>query len=258
MKKLSLILTIFLGLFFTLNMRSQAFQSGEYFKFQISYGFVNAGIATMNLSETTYDGKKVFHAKGYGYTTGVTKSVFKVQDDYQSYFDIRTGQPYRYIRKINEGGYTKNEEGFFQYAKNNVLVKDYKRNEQKNISNTNKNIQDIISSFYYLRNQSKINSMKVGETIQIDMFFDQEVYKFKLKLLGREEIKTKFGKVKTLKFRPYVQSGRVFKEEESLTLWVSDDENKIPVKIQASLLVGSLKAELIEYKGLKNTTTFRK
>ena len=90
------------------------------------------------------------------------------------------------------------------------------------------------------------------------MFFDQEVYKFKLKLLGREEIKTKFGKVKTLKFRPYVQSGRVFKEEESLTLWVSDDENKIPVKIQASLLVGSLKAELIEYKGLKNTTTFRK
>lgn len=254
----SYLFNLILVLFTSIASYSQAFQSGEYFKFQVSYGIVNAGIATLHLNETTYDGKKVFHAKGYGYTTGVTKAVFKVQDDYQSYFDIRTGQPYRYIRKINEGGYTKNEEGFFQYAKNNVLVKDNKNNSQKNVANNNRNIQDIISSFYYLRNHPKINQMKKGEMIEIDMFFDSEVYKFKLKLLGKEEIKTKFGKVKTLKFRPYVQSGRVFKEEESLTLWVSDDENKIPLKIQASLLVGSLKAELIEYKGLKNKTTFSK
>lgn len=254
----SYLFNLILVLFTSIASYSQAFQSGEYFKFQVSYGIVNAGIATLHLNETTNDGKKVFHAKGYGYTTGVTKAVFKVQDDYQSYFDIRTGQPYRYIRKINEGGYTKNEEGFFQYAKNNVLVKDHKNNSQKNVANNNRNIQDIISSFYYLRNHPKINQMKKGEMIEIDMFFDSEVYKFKLKLLGKEEIKTKFGKVKTLKFRPYVQSGRVFKEEESLTLWVSDDENKIPLKIQASLLVGSLKAELIEYKGLKNKTTFTK
>ena len=90
------------------------------------------------------------------------------------------------------------------------------------------------------------------------MFFDEEVYKFRLKLLGKEEIKTKFGKVKTLKFRPYVQAGRVFKEEESLTIWVSDDANRIPLKVQASLFVGSLKAELVDYKGLKHKTIFKK
>ena len=76
------------------------------------------------------------------------------------------------------------------------------------------------------------------------MFFDEENYGFKLKYLGKETIKTEFGKVKTVKFRPYVMAGRVFKEEESLTLWVSADKNKIPLKIKADLAVGSLRAEL--------------
>ena len=241
----------FLFLFYTLLSFSQnVYEAGEHFKFKISYGFVNAGIATLDLKNGTYDGKSVYHAKGVGYTTGVTKAFFKVYDDYQSYFDKSTGKPYRYIRKIDEGGYTKNQEGFFNHSANTVLVKDYKHKSQKTLSITS-NIQDIISSFYYLRNQPGIRSMKKGESVEIDMFFDDEIYKFKLKFLGKEEIKTNFGKLKALKFRPYVQAGRVFKEQESLTVWISDDANKIPLKIQASLLVGSLKAELSSYKGLK-------
>ena len=106
--------------------QSSAFKAGEYFKFQVSYGFINAGIATLELKESTYNGKSVYHAKGDGYTTGVSKAFFKVKDDYQSYFDIKTGQPYRFIRKINEGGYTKNQEGFVNYNNNTILLKDYK------------------------------------------------------------------------------------------------------------------------------------
>ena len=83
------------------------------------------------------------------------------------------------------------------------------------------------------------------------MFFDDEIFKFKLKFMGYEKIKTKFGTINSMKFRPYVMSGRVFKEQESLTIWVSNDENRVPLKIQASLLIGSLKAELIQYKNLK-------
>ena len=71
--------------------------------------------------------------------------------------------------------------------------------------------------------------------------------------MGREIIKTKFGKVSCLIFRPYVQSGRVFKEKESLTVWISDDDNKIPLLIKADLTVGSLKASLIEFRGLKHS-----
>jgi hypothetical protein len=89
------------------------------------------------------------------------------------------------------------------------------------------------------------------------MFFDEEVYPFKLKFLGKDVIKTPIGKVNSLKFRPIVQSGRVFKEDESLTIWVSDDENKMPLLIKAKLMVGSLKASLIEYKGLKHPVNFK-
>ncbi len=85
----------------------------------------------------------------------------------------------------------------------------------------------------------------------IDMFFDDETTKFRLKFLGRENIRTKFGVVQTMIFRPLVQSGRVFKEEESLTIWISDDDNKLPLRIKASLAVGSIKADLEAFKGLK-------
>lgn len=248
--KLHSLLTFLLVFVFQLTHSQNVYDAGEQFKFKISYGFVNAGVATLELKNATLDGKSVFHAKGIGYTTGVTKTFFKVYDDYQSYFDKNTGKPYRYIRKIDEGGYTKNQEGFFNHSAQNVLVKDYKHNNQKTISITS-NIQDIVSAFYYLRNQPGINSLKKGESIEIDMFFDDEIYKFKLKFLGKEEIKTNFGKINSLKFRPYVQAGRVFKEKESLTVWISDDANRVPLKIQASLLVGSLKAELSSYKGLK-------
>jgi len=74
-----------------------------------------------------------------------------------------------------------------------------------------------------------------------------------LKFLGRELVETKFGKVASLKFRPYVQSGRVFKEKESLTVWISDDKNKVPIRLQADLAVGSIKADLEAYKGLKHS-----
>jgi hypothetical protein len=181
----------------------------------------------------------------------MTKFFFKVEDDYQSIFDQQTTKPYQYLRKINEGGYTKNQEGFFNQEKNTVLVKDYKNNTERTI-NVTENVQDIVSSFYYLRNHPNIDKLKVGESVTIDMFFDDEVYKFRLKYIGRELLNTKFGKVKTMIFRPLVQSGRVFKEEESLTVWISDDDNKVPLRIKASLAVGSLKADLDAFKGLKN------
>jgi len=188
---------------------------------------------------------------GKGYTTGMSRLFFKVDDLYESYIDKNTGNPYQFVRKINEGGYTKNQEGFFNQSGNKVLVKDYKHKTEKT-SFIPDNSQDIMSAFYYLRNHPNIDKIKPGESIVIDMFFDDETTKFRLKLIGREDITTKFGVVPTMIFRPLVQSGRVFKEQESLTVWISDDDNKLPVRIKASLAVGSIKADLEAFKGLKN------
>src|SRR5699024_8003850 len=116
---------------------------------------------------------------------------------------------------------------------------------------TNPNVQDMISSFYYVRNQIEGNLNEPGDEIEIDMFFDEENYKFKTVYLGREIIKTKFGKIETMRLRPLVQSGRVFEEKESLTVWISADKNKVPVRVKAKLAVGSLTADLDDYKGLK-------
>ncbi|MFQ6602247.1 DUF3108 domain-containing protein [Flavobacterium sp. C3NV] len=256
MKKLILLILILTSMSFD-TFKEDAFDTGEYFKFRIHYGIINAGYATLEVKDATISNKKVFHAVGKGYTTGMSKLFFKVEDLYESYFDKQTGSPYRYVRKINEGGYTKDQEGFFNQNENRVLVKDYKRKTEKTIV-TSENVQDIISSFYYLRNHPNIDKLKTGEAITIDMFFDDEITKFKLKYVGRQDITTKFGTVSTMMFKPLVQTGRVFKEKESVTLWITDDDNKVPVRIKADLAVGSLKADLDEYKGLKNPFKVKK
>lgn len=256
MKKIILAILILTTLSFD-TQKGDAFDTGEYFKFRIHYGIINAGYATLEMKDATINNKKVFHAVGKGYTTGMSKLFFKVEDLYESYFDKQSGSPYRYVRKINEGGYTKDQEGLFDQNENRVLVKDYKRKTEKTIVITD-NVQDIISSFYYLRNHPNIDKLKPGDAITIDMFFDDEITKFKLKYVGRQDITTKFGTVSTMMFKPLVQTGRVFKEKESVTLWITDDDNKVPIRIKADLAVGSLKADLDEYKGLKNPFKVKK
>ncbi len=230
-----------------------AFQDGEWFKFKMSYsGFLKAGNATLSVKEETLEGKPVYHVVGKGWTTGAIKWFFKVKDRYESYFDKETGLPYKFIRKIDEGGHTKNIEIKFNQDKKEAVVENKKKKTTKVIA-TEVNVQDMVSAFYYLRNNYDTDKIKKDDVLELNMFFDQENYVFKLKFLGRETINTEFGKIKTLKFRPYVMAGRVFKEQESLTLWVSADANKVPLKIKADLAVGSLRADLVAFKGLKHS-----
>lgn len=219
-------------------------------KLRIHYGVLNAGYATLEVKDAVVNNKKVFHAVGKGYTTGMSRFFFKVDDTYESYFDKETGLPYQFVRKIDEGGYTKNMEGFFDQSADRVLVKDYKSGSSKSFNVVDKT-QDVMSMFYYLRNHPNIDILKVGESVTVNMFFDEEVSQFKLKFVGRENVDTKYGRIPSMIFKPLVQSGRVFKEQESVTVWISADQNKIPVRIKADLAVGSLKADLDGLRGLK-------
>lgn len=251
MKKIILLSLLILTTSFD-SHADDSYNVGEWFKFRIHYGFVNAGYATLEVKDATINNTKVFHVVGKGYTTGLSRFFFKVADTYESYIDKKTGNPYQFVRKIDEGGYTKDQEGFFNQSANEIKVKDYKRKTEKTFV-IPKNTQDILSAFYYLRNYPTIDKIKPGEFIAIDMFFDEETTKFKLKFIGRQDITTKFGVVSSMVFRPLVQSGRVFKEQESVTVWVSDDENRLPIRIKADLAVGSLKADLDAFKGLKGS-----
>ncbi|WP_127137356.1 DUF3108 domain-containing protein [Flagellimonas oceanensis] len=229
-----------------------AFKPGEWLKFRIHYGILNASYATLHLTSKTLDDIPVYHVVGKGKTTGFASIFFKVDDTYESYFGQEYGKPYKFIRKIDEGGYTKDIEIEFDYEKDKALLIDNKNGTKQNFP-IHDQIQDLISASYFLRSNYNLEEFEVGESIDLDMLFDDDgVFRFQLKYLGKEIIRTKFGKVECLKFRPLVQSGRVFKEKESLTLWVSNDWNKIPIRIKADLAVGSLKADLDGYNGLKN------
>lgn len=249
-KNIFLLLVVILSLH-AKAQENQAFDTGEWFKFRIHYGVFTASYATLKVTDAKINGKSVYHIKGRGKSTGLLSLFFKVDDDYQSYFDKNTGEPYKFIRKIDEGGHTKDIQINFDHKKKKALVHDKKHNN-KSTHDIKVNTQDMVSSFYYLRNHIDAKNLVRGQEVKINMFFDRENFDFKLKFLGREVLDTKFGDVPCLKFRPYVQSGRVFKEQESLTVWISDDKNKMPIRIKADLAVGSLKADLDAYKGLKH------
>ena len=231
--------------------KTKPFKDGEWLKYKMSYsGFFKAGTAELTLKETDLEGKKVFYAKGFGKTSDFIGWFFKVRDTYESYFDFYKVTPYLFKRDVNEGGYIIKRDTRFNQETKVATVEDYKYNTTKEIPFGN--VQDMISAFYHLRTINT-DSIKTNDEIDLNMFFDAKTFAFKLRFLGKEYIKTKFGKIKTIKLRPIVQSGRVFKESESVTIWVTDDKNKIPVRLKAALAVGSLRAELKAFKGLANS-----
>lgn len=239
-------------LLLTLGLYSQnsanSFERGEFLKYRIHYGVLNAGFASVELKESNQKSDSLIHAVGKGWTTGMVGFIFSVEDRYESYFSENELKPTHFIRKIDEGGYTQDKEVHFDFNTHQAKEINHKKSTESSFFIQN-NVQDMLSSFYYMRNID-FSDLKANDSIDINMFFDGKMNPIKLMVLGRETIKTKFGKIETIKIRPLVQKGRVFKDEENVTLWISDDMNKIPLKIKASLLVGAAKAELVEYNGL--------
>ncbi|WP_019037465.1 DUF3108 domain-containing protein [Psychroflexus tropicus] len=246
---------IFSLLIFSLSLAAysqSSYQEGEKLSFRIKYGWFNTSKASLEIKKTSYQEEQVFHIVGVGKSVGLLDFFFKVRDRYESYITKDEGLPVKFIRDINEGGYKKHKELFFNHNTQQVRVLDFKH-DTENSFYFKPNTQDMLSALYKLRNTIDVNTVRAGQEFNINMFFDDENYDFKTKILGFETIETKFGKVRCIKIRPYVVADRVFEESESLTFWVSADQNKIPVKIEAELAVGSLTAELDHYEGLKHS-----
>ncbi|MEW7289764.1 DUF3108 domain-containing protein [Aquimarina sp. 2304DJ70-9] len=250
-KFISILLLSIISITVSAQENHKAFDAGEWFRFRIHYGMFTASYATLEVKDDTINDIPVHHVIGTGKSSGILSLFFKVEDYYETYIDKNEVRPYRFIRKINEGGHTKDIEINFDHQKSEALVFNKKYNT-KNKFQIKPGVQDMMSSFYYLRNSIETSSLKKGDEQFVNMFFDNENYPFKLKFLGREVIRTKMGKIACLKFRPYVMADRIFKEEESMTVWVSDDDNRMPVRIKADILVGSIKADLDAFKGLKH------
>jgi hypothetical protein len=115
-------------------------------------------------------------------------------------------------------------------------------------------IQDVLSAIYYARNID-YNAYKPGSKIPFKMFLDEKVYELYIRYLGKEKIVTKYGTFNAIKFAPLLLEGTLFKGGEGMVVWVSDDANHIPVRIDSPIVVGSVKVDLIAYSKLRNAFT---
>ncbi len=221
------------------------FKPGERIEYLVHYGFVHAGKATIEVKEkpVKIKGKDSYHVIGKGVSTGTFDFFFKVRDTYQSFIDTDNLHPHLFLRDVNEGGYKKVQNYHFHQDEN------YVKSNKGDSAFIPTGIQDMISAFYFARTLD-LTKYKEGDVIVIYAYVDGELEPVKMRYVGKEKIKAKAGTFNTLKFQPIVQKGRVFNDPEDLTVYVTDDKNKIPVLAKAKILVGSVKMQLTDFENL--------
>lgn len=232
---------------------NQAFAPGEKLTYRLSYGPLDAGEAVLTVDKTAKKvrGRELWKVRGVGKTISAFEWFYKVNDIYESYMDKEGMFPWMFVRRVNEGGYIINQDyTFYQHKK----VVDNGNGKKFGVPNM---VQDMISAFYYARTLD-YDKAKVGDVFGVNIFLDDELYPAKIKYKGKEIVKTKNGKIKCHKFAPVVQEGRIFNSEDDLTIWITDDGNKIPIVAKAKIQVGSLKMHLVKFENLKNKITFIK
>lgn len=224
-----------------------AFQPGERISYTVFYSvaglYASAGTATITTSQTRVGGTDAYHIVGEGRTNARYNWIYKVRDRYESYVDAETLQPLRFIRHIEEGDYRKHEEIRFNPAANTATT-------SKGVYPVPDEVHDVVSSLFYARNIN-YNKFKVGEKVTFKMFLDHEVFDMYVRYAGKETIKTRYGTFRTIKLKPLLIKGKVFNGGEQMTVWITDDPNHIPVRIETPLTVGSIKVDLMKYSNLK-------
>ena len=235
-------------------VNNEAFIRGEYLKFRVYYhslltGNVTAGEASL---EVTGENKKIgnrstYHIIGQGQSKGAFNLFFKVNDRFESYIDEQALVPWIFIRRTREGGYVKDDDVVFNHYKNTAK-------SRTTTCSVPENVQDILSIFFYARTMDYSNA-KLGDTFDLKFFLDDSTYNSRMIYEGEEVVKTKLGTFNAIKFKPMVATGEVFDKAYPMTLWVSNDNNRLPLIAESEVIVGSVRIELIDYSGLANTMT---
>ncbi len=232
-------------------VKNTAFIKGEKLEFRVFYdalltGKVTAGYATLEVNNEikSMNNRPVYHVVGEGKSRRAFDWFFKVRDRFETYFDTESFSPYYFIRRTREGGYVKDDDVRFYYG----LEVASSRNAKTKIPG---DINDVISAVYYARTLD-FSKAKVGQNFSVPFFLDDSVYVSVIQYYGKETVKTSLGKFRCLKFKPMVATGNVFSNPYPMTLWVTDDANRLPILGESAVVVGSVKMELISYSNLAN------
>jgi hypothetical protein len=221
------------------------FKPGEKLTFNLHYGMINAGEATFEIldEEKKITGRDHFQVKIKGHSNPFFDPFYKVRDNYESFIDSKTIFPTIFSRDVQEGKFTKKENYIFIRSKNEVVsgTKTYA---------VPSDIHDLVSTFYYLR-CIDFSRQKPGTAFPVTAFFDDNYLQTGIRYQGKETITTSLGKMRCYVFKPILVKGRIFKNQDDMTLYVSEDRNQIPVRIQSKVYLDYVKADLEKYQNLK-------
>jgi len=232
------------------NGKNTSFKDNEKLMFRVYYNvsfvWINAGNVQFTTTPEEMNGRKVYHVTGDG-KTAKSYVFYKVNDKYETYIDKETLLPLRFVRNVSEGGFKFKQDVSFNHKKLQAV-------SDKKTYPIPKCTQDVLSAIYFARNIN-YNSYKPGDKIPFTMFLDDKVYSLYIKYIGKEKIKTRMGTYNSIKISPLLIEGTIFKGGDKMTVYVSDDENHLPLRVESPILVGSIKVDLMAYDNLRNPFT---
>lgn len=228
---------------------NKSFSFGEKVEYRVHYGFINAAEARVEVARnlSVVNNKPCFKINVTGRTVGAFDLISRVRDNWRSYVDTVAIVPQMFYRNIQENKYRKEETVIFNHDKDQAVSTIKEETKSYKIPN---NIHDIISGYFYLRTLN-FERISEGDVIEVPTFFDGEIYKLRIRYVGKDVIKTKFGKIKVLRLNPLIPDNKLFKGEGAVKLWVSDDINRIPLKAEVELAIGSLEMDIKSVKNLR-------
>jgi len=235
----------------------ESINKGEQLDYRIHYGIFTVGNAKVKVYPELYrvNDRSCYKVDVYGETVGTVKWFAKVDDNWGGFVDSKALLPHMSWRNIKEGKYRKNEIVNFDHKDKSIEVKTInnktgKFKEPKYYKAPN-NVKDLVGGFLYLR-AIDYSKYKLKDTIKMNAFFEDTVYNFRILYMGKDKVKTKAGTFKALKLVPVMPDNKIFAGENSVTLWLSDDENKIPIKAEANMFIGKAGVELNGFKNVKH------
>jgi hypothetical protein len=233
-------------------VENRTFQPGEFLKFRIHYGFVTAGFASLEVMPEQHilQDRPCLKIVGLGYTHPGFDWVFKVRDRYETFVDEERLLSLRFNRHIREGGFESYTETYFDHETQTAsYINEWKKVTEYKVP---VGIQDVISAFYYARSTHDAYQLKIGDQISLRNFLDRKTFDLQARLVEREVIKVDGVSFRALKFNLLVEDAGLVTDGSRIHFWISEDDNKIPLRIESDLAIGSLKADLVEWKGLRH------
>jgi hypothetical protein len=237
--------------------KNTAFNVGEQVTYKAGYKWglinVNAGEAVFTIDTSEFEGKKSFHFISEGRTYKGYDPFFKVRDRFETYSAIDDLRPYRYIRNTSEGGYRVFNDNVFDYDNGlTYVVREHVKKINRLDTMPIKDCTYDALSMIYNAGSIDFEKYEPGAQIPISIFLDEEVYNLEIRYLRKEVIKHKGQKYRCVLISPSLVSGTIFKEGNEMRVWITDDDNRIPLLVESPLVVGKLRATVKDWENLRH------